>query len=285
MLMRTKNLILSAALLAAVMASCGGGGTSTGVSGKGPSTDELRLPGDKTVYGLACDGCTDSVVLLLPNDGNDPIRYNVIAASRRGKIMGQLKVGDWIGVVVNEQDSTVADMVIDLDQLKGIWCYIVMPKLKDYASMSERMQNRVLRDMPDSVKETYLIPREYGFWMKRQWQCQSVGYIKEQTSLEEESPVVYPPLGYFTAWHIWNGKLVITSATPQLSKDNKLTVTNPVNDTCTIDYFMGDSLVLSSGGVSRSYYRKNNIEDINKQAKAIAEAQAKKAFRDATSAQ
>jgi len=160
-----------------------------------------------------------------------------------------------------------------------------MPKLKDYEQMSPRLQKRIMRDMPDSIKKTYLIPREYGFWMKRQWSCMSVGYVREQTSLEEESPVVYPPLGYFTAWHIWNGYLVITAGTPKMGKDNKLEVTDLVNDTCTIDYFKGDSLVLTSGGVTRSYYRKNNIEDINKKAKAIASMQAKKALKEATTAQ
>ena len=46
-----------------------------------------------------------------------------------------------------------------------------------------------------------------------------------------------------------------------------------------------DSLVLTSGGVTRSYYRKNNIEDLNKKAKAIASMQAKKALKEATTAQ
>lgn len=283
--MRNKVIVLALAVLAIAVTACKGGSKESPTTRNGASTDELKLKGDKTVYGLACDGCTDSVVMLLPNDGSDPIKYNVIDATRRGKIMGQLKVGDWIGVVVNERDPKVADMVIDLDQLKGIWCYIVMPKLKDYDSMSERQQRRIMRNMPDSIKETYLIPREYGFWMRRQWSCQSVGYMREQTSLENESPVVYPPLGFFTAWHIWNGKLVITSGTPKFTKDNKLTVTNLTNDTCTIEYFKGDSLVLSSDGISRSYYRKNNIDDINKRAKAIAAIQAKKALQDATSAQ
>lgn len=284
--MKSRIAIIGIALATmAIMACSGNSDNGTKGAKLGASTDELKLSGDKTVYGLACDGCTDSVVLLLPNDGSDPIRFNVIEATRRGKIMGQLKVGDWIGVVTNKDDSTVADMVIDLDQLKGIWCYIVMPKLKDYEQMSPRLQKRIMRDMPDSIKQTYLIPREYGFWMKRQWSCMSVGYVREQTSLEEESPVVYPPLGYFTAWHIWNGYLVITAGTPKMGKDNKLEVTDLVNDTCTIDYFKGDSLVLTSNGVTRSYYRKNNIEDLNKKAKAIASMQAKKALKEATTAQ
>lgn len=275
------------ALLAAtvLVAACGGKAEKADSDSKhGLSTDEMRLPGDKTVYGLACDGCTDTVVVLLPNDGSDPIRYNVIEATRRGRVLGSLKVGDWIGVVLNKKDSTVADMVIDLDQLKGIWCYIVMPKLKDSGNMTAQEQANVLRSMPDSVKNTYFIPREYGFWMKRQWSCQSVGYVKEQSSLEEESPVVYPELGYFTAWHIWNGKLVITRGTPAMDKAGELTVANEINDTCNIDYLQGDSLVLSSDGVARSYYRKASINDLNKRAKAIAEAQAKKALEETTAA-
>lgn len=280
--MRNKILALCLSALALTIVACSSDKKEPSTK-KGASTEELKLTGDKTIYGLACDGCSDSVVLLLPNDGSDPIRYNVIEATRRGKIMGQLKVGDWIAVVRNPADSTVADMVIDLDQLKGIWCYIVMPKLKEYEQMSPKLQKRIMRNMPDSVKETYLIPREYGFWMKRQWSCTSVGYMREQSSLEEESPVVYPPLGYFTAWHIWNGYLVITSGTPEVGKDNQLTVKNLVNDTCTIEYFKGDSLVLSSGGSSRSYYRKNDINDINKKAREIAEQQAKKALKEATS--
>ncbi len=284
--MKTKISLALIALTLAIAAACGGKSETNFIldSKNGPSTDELKLKGDKTVYGLACDGCNDSVVVLLPNDGSDPVRYNVIEATRRGKIMGQLKIGDWIGVVLNPADSTVADLVIDLDQLKGIWCYIVMPKLKDYDTMSERLQKRIMRDMPDSIKKTYLIPREYGFWMKRQWACQSVGYVRQQSSLEAESPVVYPPLGYFTAWHIWNGKLVITRGTPKFTKDNKIEVTDPVNDTCDIDYLKGDSLVLSSDGASRSYYRKSSLDDVNKQANAIAEIQAKKALQETTAA-
>ena len=249
---------------------------------QGPSTDELRLQGDKTIYGLACEGCNDSIVLLLPNDGSDPIRYNVLEASRRGRVLGNPKVGDWIGLVRNAQDTTKADMVIDLDELKGIWCYIVLPKLKDSETLSKGEQRRILNAMPDSVKEAYFIPREYGFWMRRQWACQSVGYVRNQSALEEESPVVYPPLGYFTAWHIWNGKLVITRATPRFTKNNTIDLVYPVNDTCTIEYLKGDSLVLSSDGSSRSYYRKENLEDVNKKARAIAEQQAKKALIERT---
>lgn len=31
------------------------------------------MKGDKTVYGLACEGCNDTVIVLLPLDNSDPV--------------------------------------------------------------------------------------------------------------------------------------------------------------------------------------------------------------------
>ena len=215
---------------------------------------ELKITGDKTIYGLACEGCNDSTILLLRNH----------------KIRGKIKTGDWICLITNKNDKRVADFVMDLDQLRGIWCYIVMPKMRDYNKMSKRLQARMMENMSDSLKETFLIPREYGFWLKRQWQAQSVGYVKESSTLAEESPVVYPQLGYYVAWGIWNGKIIIARGTPKFSDTGQVSVTNMVNDTCDVDYLDADSLVLSSDGQSRSYYRKSDINDVNKRANAIA---------------
>lgn len=243
---------------------------------------ELKITGDKTVYGLACEGCNDSTVLLLPNDGSDPVKYDIIDATRNHKVRGKIKTGDWICLLTNKNDKHVADFVMDLDQLRGIWCYIVMPKMRDYDKMSKRLQARMMENMSDSMKETFLIPREYGFWLKRQWQAQSVGYVKESSTLAEESPVVYPQLGFYVAWGIWNGKIIIARGTPKFSDTGQVTVTNMVNDTCDVDYLDADSLVLSSDGVSRSYYRKNDINDVNKRANAIAAMRSKQALQQAT---
>lgn len=236
----------------------------------GHTNDEMKMIGDKTVYGLACEGCNDSTILLLPNDGSDPIKYDIIDAHNKKRVLGDIHVGDWIGVVLNKQDKHVADEVVNLDELKGIWCYVVMPKMRNYENMSKKLQKRIMKNMPDSLKQTYLVPREYGFWLKRQWTAQSVGYVSSQSSLEDESPVVYPQLGYFTGWHIWNGKLVVVSATPVFNKNNTITTINPRNDTCNIDYLGEDSLVLSDSDGARSYYRKKNIKDVNVKAKRIA---------------
>lgn len=236
----------------------------------GHTNEEMKMTGDKTVYGLACEGCNDSTILLLPNDGSDPIKYDIIDAHNKKRVLGSIHVGDWIGVVLNKYDKHIADEVVNLDELKGIWCYVVMPKMRNYENMSKKLQKRIMKNMPDSVKQTYLVPREYGFWLKRQWTSQSVGYISSQSSLEDESPVVYPQLGYFIGWHIWNGKLVVVSATPVFNKNNTITTTNPRNDTCNIDYLGEDSLVLSDRDGARSYYRKKDIKDVNVKAKRIA---------------
>ena len=270
--------ILSAAVL---MIACGGKKEQETDLKHGHTNEEMRLKGDETVYGLACEGCNDSVIVLLPNDGSDPVRYDIIDAHRNHKVQGDIKIGDWIGVVLNKDDKKVADLVVNLDQLKGIWCYIVMPKMRDYDKLPERVQRRMERNMPDSVKATYMIPREYGFWLQRHWNCQSVGYIPEQTSLEDQSPVVYPKLGYFTSWHIWNGKLIVVSATPHYGKDNTITTTDEFNDTCDIDYLGADSLVLTDRWGTRSYYRKNDIRDVNVKARQIAEKLKKEALQKA----
>lgn len=240
------------------------------------------MTGDSTIYGLACEGCSDSVVVLLPEDGSDPVTYNILQAHRKGRVLGRLKIGDKIGIVLNKENHKVADLVVDIDQLQGIWCYIVMPRMRNADQMSSSAQAKMIASMSDSLKETFFIPREYGFWLKREWEASSIGYVTEASSLADESPVVYPPLGYFVGWRIWNGKFVMVSGTPNWSKDGVLSVSNLKNDTCNIDYLGDDSLVLSDRDGSRSYYKKKDINDVNKKARAIAAMRSKKALEEAT---
>lgn len=223
------------------------------------------LEGDSMVYGLACEGCNDSVVVLLPMDGSDPVNYDIIEARLNQKVLGQMRVGDWIGLMRNAEDSTVADLVIDLDELKGTWCYVVMPKL--------------VKDVPDSIRDEYLIPREYGFSLKRQWMAQSVGYVREQKSVEDKSPVVYPRLLFFTGWHMLNGQLIVTSG--EFGKDedsDDMKIVSTRNDTCDILYLRDDLLVLGSDGVTRSYYRHTNVDEINREAREKAEKRLKESL-------
>lgn len=240
----------------------------------------VRLQGDNAVYGLACDGCNDTVVVVLPEDNSDPVTYNIMDAKRKKRIMGKIQIGDRLCIVLNKKNKKKVDVVVDIDKLAGIWCYIVMPKMRDAGQLSAKAQAHMMANMSDSLKETYLIPREYGFYLKRDWIASSVGYVDDTNALAQESPVEYPPLGYFTAWHLWNGMLVITSGTPS-PKDSKQKKSQTLqNDTCSIDYLNGDSLVLSSDGISRSYYKKENINDVNRRAKAVANELKKKALEE-----
>lgn len=247
---------------------------------EGKLNREQLLEGDSTIYGLACEGCNDSVVILLPGDGSDPITYNIIDAHRHNRVMGRLKVGDWIGLMRNPTDSTVADFVLNLDELKGTWCYVVMPKWRDATNMTPQAQAILEESMPDSVKKEFFVPREYGFSLKRQWTAQSVGYVRK-SPLEDQSPVVYPRLLYFTEWHILNCRLVMTSREYQKKDDSEeMELAGYRNDTCDVVFLSGDSLVLASDGESRGYYRRNNVADINKEARQKAAEQQKRALQE-----
>jgi hypothetical protein len=134
--------------------------------------------------------------------------------------------------------------------------------------------------MPDSVKEEFFVPREYGFSLKRQWTAQSVGYVRK-SPLEDQSPVVYPRLLYFTEWHILNCRLVMTSREYQKKDDSEeMELAGYRNDTCDVVFLSGDSLVLASDGESRGYYRRTNVADINKEARQKAAEQQKRALKE-----
>ena len=247
---------------------------------EGKLNREQLLEGDSTIYGLACEGSSHSVVILLPGDGSDPVTYNIIDAHRHNRVMGRLKVGDWIGLMRNPTDSTVADFVLNLDELKGTWCYVVMPKWRDATNMTPQAQAILEESMPDSVKKEFFVPREYGFSLKRQWTAQSVGYVRK-SPLEDQSPVVYPRLLYFTEWHILNCRLVMTSREYQKKDDSEeMELAGYRNDTCDVVFLSSDSLVLASDGESRGYYRRNNVADINKEARQKAAEQQKRALQE-----
>jgi len=281
--MKRTKAIFAAWGLVALMAACVQKETEKPLpepSSEGKLNREQLLEGDSTIYGLACEGCSDSVVILLPGDGSDPVTYNIIDAHRHNRVMGRLKVGDWIGLMRNPTDSTVADFVLNLDELKGTWCYVVMPKWRDATNMTPQAQAILEESMPDSVKKEFFVPREYGFSLKRQWTAQSVGYVRK-SPLEDQSPVVYPRLLYFTEWHILNCRLVMTSREYQKKDDSEeMELAGYRNDTCDVVFLSGDSLVLSSDGESRGYYRRTNVADINKEARQKAAEQQKRALQE-----
>lgn len=232
---------------------------------------------DKAIYGLACMGCTDTAIVMLPNGGGDPVRYNILDANKNHQVFGNIEIGDWICIIPcnDRNEKNAADMVIDLDKLKATWTYQVMPHLRDVTHLSKRQQARILANMPDSIVETYMIPREYGFTLKRMGEARSVGYVMANSSVEDDSPVEYPPVPQYTEWHAYNGKLILVKGRRVFNGvvfNEKTTY-----DTLSFVYMKDDSLALRDGkGNIQGYHRKVNAQSANAAANAAAQKAANK---------
>ena len=268
--MKIKTLlIITMASLA--MLSCHHGPKPQRVKTSLPISMSKPAKGDKAIYGLACMGCSDTAVVLLPNGGGDPIRYNILDATRNHQVFGDIEIGDWICVMpcTDKDDKNGADMVIDLDKLKATWTYPVMPHLRDVTHLSKRQQARILANMPDSIVETYMIPRDYGFTLKRMSEARSVGFVMANSSVEDDSPVEYPEVPQYTEWHAYNGKLILVKGRQEFNGmvfNEKTTY-----DTLSFVYMKGDSLALrDSRGNVQGYHRKASAQAANAAARAAA---------------
>ncbi len=247
---------------------------------KAPKMDNSKLAislskpakGDKAIYGLACMGCTDTTVVLLPNGGGDPVKYNILDANRNHQVFGDIEIGDWICVIpcAEKDDKNGADMVIDLDKLKATWTYPVMPHLRDVTHLSKRQQARILANMPDSIVETYMVPRYYGFTLNRMSEAQSVGHVMANSDVEDDSPVEYPEVPQYTEWHAYDGKLILVKGRREMGGvvfNEKTTY-----DTLSFVYMKGDSLALrNSAGVVTGYHRSKDAHSVNAKAHAAAQ--------------
>lgn len=238
--------------------------------------ESVKMPGDSTIYGLACDGCNDSTLVFLPNEGGDPVKYNIVRATRDHKIYGSLEIGDWVGVVLNPKNKKEAIMVIDLDQLKGTWTYQVMPHIKESKTKTKA---QIEAELTDSMKAILFIPREYGFTLLRHQQARAVGNVFTGNTLQDESVVEYPPVTRFTGWRIFNGRLVMTGDTVDL-KRRKIPANMVKHDTLSFVYMLKDSLVLDlhkNGSKERIiFHRQANAATANRRAQEAADKQAQK---------
>ena len=161
-------------------------------------------------------------------------------------------IGDKMAVVVNRTNKKVADMVIDMENLKGKWCYMVQPKLRQRADMSQKIQQQELKELDDSLFRELMQPREYGIEIKSGYTARPIGMVRTMTS-DEESPVEYPPLKRYREWRIYNGKLILSETT----RDTTGTTTVIGSDTAQFVMLRRDTLVLRfSNGDEQGYYRR-----------------------------
>lgn len=239
-------------MVLAITFSCG---SKTGSNDGGSDTvvTDVKNSGDSTLYGLACEGCTDSVLVFLSFDGGDPVNFNIIDASKKKKIIGRPETGDWVGVVINKEDRTKADMVIDLDQLKGTWVYMAMPKPRE--RKVKTMNVYVDEQQRDSVLKSLMVPKEQGFALKRNSVAVPIGFTFPQND-DEDNPVVYPEVKLYTDWSICNGRLVLKGRSSESLKDKSKLKDTIVSDTAEFIFMMKDSLRLKFADGVRSYYRK-----------------------------
>jgi hypothetical protein len=219
---------------------------------------QKNVPGDSALYGLACDGCTDSVLVFLPYSGGDPDTFDIINAFQERRIYGRPHIGDELAVILNPEDHDEAYTVINMEELKGTWCYMVSPTLRNVDNMPRRMQRRMMERMPDSLKQLMLTPREYSLRLKRDNTVQARGGIYRQTTTDDMSPVEYPAIKRYTEWHIFNGRLVLKADTiAGFSQEGEV----PSVDTVDIQLLFNDSLILRFPDHTQSYYRKPDVEE------------------------
>lgn len=268
-----KSILSVIFFCAMLMLSCGNSETQTATTF---STPELKDGPDSMIYGLSCDGSNDTVIILLPfGEGKDPVTYNIETAKRQGKIIGKPSIGDWVGIIVNPSDTTEATMVINLDQLKGTWTYQVTPTWKEASKMSRRALARKMAEMPDSLRHAYMIPREYGFTLKRSSMAAPVGYVMRTSSLEDDSPVEYPAVKHYTNWRCRNGQLILISSdinSVLKTSNSNSDKTELIYDTLDFISMTDDSLVMrNSLGNTIGFHRQINAMTANAAAQKAAQ--------------
>ncbi len=189
-------------------------------------------------YGLACDGCSDTILYLLPPDASDPVKYDIEVARETHRVIGPLHIGQQLAVKVNSADSTVADCVINIDALKGTWCYMLEPQ----------------------VPGDHFPAVECGMTIKRNNQVTTVsGTMQQQRG---GGPKIYADQPRYNMWHIVNGQLILTQPAPNMVShalsptDEEKVEPQMQNDTVEIVSLHRDTLTLRFADHEQVYYRK-----------------------------
>ena len=246
-----KKTLFLCFLASVLLAACGGRQQSF----EGALADVYKkAPGDSTRYGLACDGSTDSILVFLPYGATRLDTFDIINAFQNHQIYGRPYIGDELAVIVNPEDSAEALKVINLETLRGTWCYMVTPTLRSVDKMPKRMQQRMMERIPDSLLKQWLQPREYSLRLKSDHGVTTRGGVYRQTS-DDMTPVEYPAFTRYTDWHIFNGRLILKADTiAGFTQAGEV----PTVDTVDIRLLRQDTLVLQFPDHEQSYYRNSS---------------------------
>ena len=243
---QTLFALLSATLL---MAACS---TQTASEQNDTSPgDALILPGDTTIYGLACEGCTDSLLVFITDVGGDPDTIDILNARVQRRVFGRPDIGDQVAIVLSADNKEVADLVINIDRLQGEWCYQVMPRLRPRAGASADSIVQLPPDFPDSLRKKWFQPREYGFELNRDRTVRPIGQERRET-MRQQGPVEYPKLKRYRQWYIYNGHLLLCETRRDTLGNQQIIST----DTADIIIMRHDTLQLRFATHEQGYYRR-----------------------------
>lgn len=248
-----KQTIFGLFLTAVLITACHSG-SSPADEQQAAYNEAIVLPGDSTVYGLACEGCTDSILVYLPFSGGDPDTLDILNARVQRRVFGRPDIGDEVAIVLSADDKKKADLVINIDRLKGNWCYMVKPRLRPRADISPDSVVQLPPNFPDSLRQKWFSPREYGIELRRDNAARTSGM--RRGAERQQAPVEYPELKRYREWHIYNGHLLLSETRRDTLGRSQVIST----DTADIVMLRRDSLVLSIAGKEQGYYRKQEAQ-------------------------
>lgn len=193
-------------------------------------------PGDSTRYGLACEGCTDSILVLLPYEGGDPDTLDIAQAFIDHRIYGRPHTGDKMAVIMSPDSTGEVLTAVNISTLNGEWSYQVTPVLSPH--------HPNMPPLPDSIRQRIMAPRTYSLVLKNGGMAFSKGAYRQNS--DKMSPVKYPELRRYARWHLYNGKLVLLGDSSSRQQP----------DTATILLLRRDSLVLRFSNHEQEYHKK-----------------------------
>lgn len=246
---------MTAVLTVSLMAGCSTGSEKK-KAGAADSTS-IQAEGDQTIYGMACDGCNDTIVTFLSMsfngnyDGGNPDTLNILEASRNHQVFGQIHIGDKLAIIRNEQDSTVADLLIVTEQMIGKWCYKVLPSLKQRADM-DGTEAQMIEQLPDSIAELLTIEREYGMNLMDNHVAFPIGMRHNRVTSDEDTHVEYPEVKRYMEWRIYNGNIILSETASDSAGVRHYTA----HDTATLVMLTADTMVLRINDEERGFYKK-----------------------------
>jgi hypothetical protein len=151
----------------------------------------------------------------------------------------------------NGTDSTIADIVINIEEIIGTWCYEAKPTLHRRADMNGLSQKQILSQLPDSLRQLLTVTREQGMQLNGDNTARPIGTVRPHHE-DEKNPIKYPTVKRYRQWRLYNGRLLLTTTMPDSLGQEFATGT----DTATLVCLERDTLALLISNTIQGFYRK-----------------------------